>query len=177
MPTVTRFPSGDTAVTGTWTNPTNVQADDGSVASVAPGKNTTSTRRQGNFGFDGQIPTGATINSVAIEVEWRVSVNTSIATLRCYVRVGSTNGSNNDNAAEPTTLTVGQFTGLTRPGGGSWTRADLLDGTFFTEIAGVQGNSSTAVTFEFDYIKVTVDYTDPVNYWTPRQRAKPHVRM
>ncbi len=157
--TTTRFPTTDTVVSGTWTNPTNVQSDNGAVASTTLAvKNTTVERQQGGYGFDSALPASAVITSVAIEVEHRVSTNGSIATLRNYARISTTAGANNDNSAEPTTLTVQTFSAYGRPGGGSWTRADLLDATFTTRIAAVQGNSATSCTYEWDYISVTVVY-------------------
>jgi len=163
MPVVTRYPSTDTAVSGTWTNPTNVQADDGAVASVTIGaKNTTNDREQGGFGFDAAIPAGSTINSVQIEVEHRVTTTGGVANLENLARIGTTDGAINSDTLEPTTLTARTYPNYARPGGGSWTRADLLDGTFKTRTRARSGNNATSVTYEWDYIRVTVDYSAPV---------------
>lgn len=161
MPVVTRYPSSDTAVSGTWTNPTNVQADDNAVAATTiAAKGTTHERQQGNYGFDSEIPAGSTINSVALEVEHRVSTASGIAFLENLAYISSTAGAVNSNDAEPTTLTAQSFTNYARPGGGSWARADLLNGTFSTGIRARSGNSATSVTYEWDYIRVVVDYTE-----------------
>ena len=93
MPTVTQYPTTDAAVSGAWTLPANVQADDGAVASLAlSSKNNTFDREQGGYGFDGQIPIGATIDSVTIEVEHRVTSTSNIAFLENYGRVSGVNG-------------------------------------------------------------------------------------
>jgi len=162
MAVVTRYPSTDIAVSGTWTEPTNVQADDNATAlTTIAAKNTTNERQQGNYGFDSAIPTGSTINSVAIEVEHDVSTASGIAFLENLAYVSSTAGAVNSNGNEPTTLLEESFTNYARPGGGSWTRADLLNGTFVTGIRARSGNSATSVTYEWDYIRVAVDYTEP----------------
>jgi hypothetical protein len=158
--TVTQYPTSDTAVSGTWTSPTNVQASDSAVASVTiAAKNTTVDRQQGNFGFDAQIPVGSTINSVQIEVRHRVSSTSGIAFLENLAQISGTAGAVNSESGEPTTLTPATYSAYARPGGGSWTRADLLDGTFTTRIRARSGNNATSVTYEWDYLRVTVDYT------------------
>ncbi len=170
MSTVTRYPSTDTAVTGTWSNPTSVQADDIAFASVtsAASKNVDAgIREQGGFGFDGQIPAGSTINSVALQVGWHVSTTGGIANLGARLRVGSTDGTEQLDTAEPTTSTDRSYTTMARPGGGSWTRDDLLDGTLKTRLRGANGNSATAVTYLFDYVRVVVDYTSATVPGTP----------
>lgn len=173
MPTVTRYPSTDTAVSGTWTAPTAVQADDNTLATVASAatKNVDAgIREQGDFGFDGQIPAGATINTVTLEVEQMVSTTLGIANQSVLARVGGVDGTAQVDTAEPTTITARTYS-VTRPGGGSWTRADLLDGTFATRIRGFNGNSATAITYSWDYVRVTVNYTNPTSAVFRARRA------
>jgi hypothetical protein len=159
---VTRYPSQDTAVSGSWTNPANVQADDGAVASVTiAAKNTTVDRQQGNYGFDGEIPAGSTINSVAIEVEHQVSGTGGIANLENLAEVSGVAGAVNSDTLEPTTLTARSYGSYARPGGGSWTRDDLLDGTLTTRTRARSGNNATSITYSWDYIRVVVDFTPP----------------
>lgn len=158
MAVVTQFPTANGAETGAGlTNPNNAHADDGvNYATAAPGKNVTLATKYGTFGFDAQIPVGATITKVQIIYEFKVSVNTSIATGRTYYKIGGVAGSNNNDATEPLT---DQVNTIDVTSARSWTRADLLDGTFEVVLAAVQGNSSTAVTFSFDYVKVEVTYS------------------
>ena len=68
MSVATAYPTTDTPVSGTWADPTNVQADDGAVAAITRGtvKNSQDDREQAGYDFDSAIPVGATINSVAI---------------------------------------------------------------------------------------------------------------
>lgn len=160
MPAITRYPTTDIAVSGTWTTPTNVQVDDGATASVTlAAKNASADREQGNYGFDSVIPVGAEIDSIQIEVEHRVTTTGGVAHLENLAYIGATAGAVNNNSSEPTVLTAETFLNYARPGGGSWTRTDLLNGTFKTRIRARSGNNATSVAYHWDYIRVTVNYT------------------
>lgn len=149
-------PTTSTAETGAGlTNPNNVFSDDGVYATATPGKNVTLASRYGNFGFDALIPSGALITNVTINYQYKLSVNTSIATGRVYAKVSGVALANHDDTAEPLADTIITVNATSDTG---WTRAKLLDGTFEVALAAVQGNSSTAVTFSFDYLTVTVTY-------------------
>jgi hypothetical protein len=155
---LTKFPTSNAAETGAGlTNPNNGHADDGSYATGAPGaKNTTLATKYQNFGFD-SIPTGVTIVKVQIIEEHKVSTTGSIATCRTYSKVSGSAGTNHDDATEPAADTVKTYDITSER---SWTRANLLDGTFEVALAAVQGNSSNAVTMSFDYVKAEVTYTN-----------------
>lgn len=189
MPVVTRYPTTDTAISGTWTTPTAVQGDDGVVASTSiTTALTTHDRQQGGYGFDSVLPVGAVINSVLVEVRHRVTTVAGNSLLENLVAVSGTLGAANSDSDKPTTLTVRSYA-VTRPGGGSWTRADLLDGVFTTRLRARRGpelvdvrvtevddtrvtevddtrvleesdTTETPVGFEWDYVRVLVDYTD-----------------
>lgn len=157
MPVVTLFPTSNNTETGAGlTNPNNAHADDGTnYATALPGKNTTLATRYGTFNFDSNLPVGAQIQRVQLIYEYRVSVTTSIATGRTYYKIATVAGSNNDDTTEPTSDTVFTYNVTAAR---TWTRADLLNASFEVVLAAVQGNSSTAVTFSFDYVKVEVTY-------------------
>lgn len=166
MATTTKFA---TSASGTsWTNASNVLANDGVYATYTIAARTTTGNNNtlSNFGFDSAIPAGSTINSVTLEVEHKVSTQASIANLNCAVAVGGTAGTTNTDSTEPLTDTIRTYTNVTRPGGGSWTRADLLNGTFTVLLWASSGNSTTSCTYSWDYATVTVDYTAPVNATT-----------
>lgn len=139
-----------------WTNPTNALTDDGSYATLAFPKTTPTYNYFYNFDF--QIPTGATINSVTIECQYKVSVTTSTPTMRLASCIGTTlRGTEKTDTTEPTSDTV-ISTNLT----GTWTAAELnsnLSTGFQIRIGGDRGSSNTAVTGSVDYVKATVDYT------------------
>lgn len=154
-----RFPTTDAAVSGSWTNATNVQADDGAVAvcNIAA-KNTTGVREQGGFGFSTAVlPDAATITQVNLRVEWRVQTNASvIAFLGARARVTTTDLTLHENAAEPITLTVETFDITAER---AWTPADFRDGTFKTRLQGRNGNDASDPGYEFDYVAVEVVYS------------------
>lgn len=156
MAVSTRFPTTNAVYSGTGlTSPNNAHADDGSNSTAAPGKNLSDGTRYGTFGFDGDIAAGASITQVRVLYGYFVSVNTSIATARTLARISSTDEEVHDDATEPlaeTQIAVDITSDRT------WTRADLLDGTFEVVLEARRGNSSTAVTFNFDYVKVEVTY-------------------
>lgn len=153
----TLFPTSNATETGAGlTNPNNAFADDATYATAAPGKNVTLATRYGDFNFGRFIAVGAVITKVEIIYEFLTSTTSSVATARTYYKVGGVAGSNNDDATEPAadkTVTVDVTAGR------SWARADLLNGTFEVVLAAVQGSSSTAVTFSFDYVQVRVTYS------------------
>lgn len=157
MPILTQFPSANAAETGAGlTNPNNAHADDGVYSTAAPGKNVILATKYQTFGFDALIPTDAAIVKVQLIYEFNVSVTTSIATGRTYYKISGVAGSNNDDATEPTSDKIDTYDVTAAR---AWTRADLLDGTLEVVLAAVQGSSSTAVTFSFDYVKVEVTYS------------------
>lgn len=159
MPIVTEYAS---AASGTsWATPTNANADDAAYATYTiAAKNTTGNANTlSNFGFGTSIPVGATINSVSLEVEHKVSTTGGIAFLESAIAVGGTTGTFNSDSAEPTTDTPRTYANLTRPGGGSWTRSDLLDGTLTVLLRARSGNNATSVIYSWDYARVVVDYS------------------
>jgi hypothetical protein len=158
MAVVTQYPASNAAhgALGQLTNPANAYSDNGVYATAAPGKNVTKANEYGTFGFDVILPASCTIDKIQIIYEFKVSVNTSIATARVHSLVSGSAQANHDDATEPLsdkTVTVNITADRT------WTRANLLNGVLTVALEAVQGNSSTAVTFSFDYVKVEVTYT------------------
>lgn len=157
MATVTTlFPTANAAETGAGlTNPNNAHADDGVYATAAPGKNVTLATKYQTFNFDTNIPIGATITKVQIIYQYKTSTQASIATGRTYYKISGAAGSNNDDTTEPaadTTITINVTSAR------QWKRSDLLNGTLEVVLAAVQGNSSTAVTFSFDFVQLEVTW-------------------
>jgi len=154
---VTKFPTSNSVDTGAGlTNPNNAHADDGSYATAAPGKNLSLGTAYAGFGFDSAIPSGATITKVQIIYQYKTSTTSSVATARVGAQVSTVNQATHDDTSEPagdTTITVDITADR------SWTQANLLDANFKARLLAVQGSSSTAVTFSFDFIQVEVTYT------------------
>jgi hypothetical protein len=169
--TVTKFPIANQAAgapfNGSWTNPNSAQSDNSTsatstnaaeVASAAPGKNQEYASVWSVPFTTSDIPNGATINSVTVGVEWRVSTTSSVAELRSTAFADSAQTTavsaspGLSNTAEPTNLTVQTY--IATP-----TLAQLRD--LWIRVQALRGNSNTAVTAYLDYVKVTVDYTAP----------------
>lgn len=160
MPVISKFPSSNQAAgspfNGSWTSPNNAHADDGVYATAAPGKNQEFASVWSVPFATGDIADGSTVNSVTVEVQWKVSTNASVATLRssafadsAQVTTVSASPGVND-AAEPTADTVRTYTATP-------TLAELRD--LWIRAQAMRGNTNTAFTASLDYIKVTVDYT------------------
>lgn len=148
------------AISGTWTNANNIlsSSDSNAVASIAiAAKNTTRILEVRSFGFDAAIPADAvSIDSVVIDVRWRVSGTGGIANLDVRGRVSTTDLTLHTNSAEPTSLTINTYDITAER---AWVRNDLLDGTFVVRVQARSGNNATSVTYEYDYVTVTVGYT------------------
>src|SRR3990167_390519 len=160
MAVITNFPTANTAYSGAGlTNPNNGHADDGVYATCAPAKNGALGQKYQTFGFDSNLPSDATVTKVKIIYEYKVSTTASIATARTKAIISAVEEENHDDTSEPTTDTV-KTIDITADR--TWTRANLLNAAFEVVLEGRRGNSNTAVTFSFDYVKVEVTYTQPV---------------
>lgn len=153
MATITKYPQS--YGTG-WTNPVRALSDDGSYATLAFPKSSYTYNYYYNFDF--QVPTGATINSITIESQYKLSTTSSTATYVMACTQGTTvKGTQYSDTSEPTSDTVRTTTNC-----GTWTVADLnsnLSSGFNIRIGGTRGSSNTAVTGSVDYVKATIDYT------------------
>ncbi len=155
MPIITKYPTLNTVVTTGWTNPGNVGADDNVYATAAPAKSSSITSDWHGFGFDTDIPDGVTINSVTIEYGWFLDSSLSIATFFYTHVIGGTAAAELFNDTEPKTEIITSYspTGLTRD--------NLLDANFKVRARAFRGNDNDAVTFNLDFVRVTVDYNPP----------------
>lgn len=161
MPSITEYAS---AASGTsWTNATNANAEDATNATYTIAvKNTTgNVNILSNFGFDSSLPADAIITSVTLEVSHFVSSTGGIAHLESALALNGTPGTFNTDSTEPTTATAVVYSNHARPGGGTWTRADLLDAVFTVQLRARSGNSATSVVYSWDYARVVVVYTQP----------------
>jgi hypothetical protein len=128
--TTGNFATTATAVGTGWANASNAFASNGSYATAAIGRDTTVTTAYANFGFDASVPVGATINSVTIEVEWKVGSSASSSTLGAQAFVsGVASGTELTDLTRPTADVVG-----TTAATGVTTRTQLLDGTFSVRV-------------------------------------------
>ncbi|HZL93741.1 MAG TPA: hypothetical protein VFB99_08855 [Vicinamibacterales bacterium] len=157
LPTANTVEAGD----GTWTNDTEILTDDGTEATLSVAvKNTTGRWNAGQtFNFDSAIPAGATITKVEIRADWRIASTAStviaILELQAFVSAGAV-GSVSANSSEPTTLTTDTFD-ITADR--SWTRADLLNGTFELKVRGRNGNDADDPSYRVDHIAAQIEYS------------------
>jgi hypothetical protein len=160
LATVQKFANANTASTGAgFTNPINAYADDGSYATCAPGKNGGIGSDYGFPAFATQdIPDGATINSAAVEIQYKSSTTGSAgATMRLQLENGTLLGAEQSGgmSTSDTTLTHSVASGIALD--------DLRNANGVqARVTGRRGNSNTAITWSVDYVRLTVDYTPAV---------------
>ena len=162
------------AGSGTWINDANILADDASVATFSLNtKNTTGRWLAGQtFGLGALIPAGSVIDAVEIRAEWHLTVTLSVIAqleLQAFVS-GAAVGAVRQNVLEPGSPTIDTFD-ITADR--SWTRADLLDGTFELKCRGTNGNDATDPGYLFDYIAVQVTYSAAPGI--PRLTVAPYI--
>jgi hypothetical protein len=152
---VTKATRGAVAGNG-WTNPANATADDSVYATAAPARNGNIT---GDWDFgafsDAEIPVGATINSVTLRVQYKVSTTSSIFDITLTRKNGGVSDGTTNDATEPLADTNLDSAFATLP-----TEAQLKTaGQISVGCDAHRGNSTTAVTASIDYIELQVDYT------------------
>lgn len=156
MATVTKFANANTVITTGWSSATNAYADDAAYATAAPAKNTSITSDYGFAAFTtGDIPDGATINSVTFEFQFKSSTTSSTGA------VIGIQGDNNGLLGTESTfgMSLSDVT-QTKQYTSGVALADLRNANQVqARIRGFRANSNTAITWSVDYVKVTVDYT------------------
>lgn len=165
MPQVTYYPSSYTLGTNgsNFTNPTYAYADDTSYVTVtSTAKNTTSQIYYESFNMS--IPTGATINSVTIYAAgmWSTTASIQSASIQAY-NSNTAMGTAGTLSTEPATMTEWSTSAT-----GTWDSSTLnANGStgFRILLSNIRGNSTTACTCSYDYVKVVVDYTVPTNQY------------
>jgi hypothetical protein len=147
------------AGSGTWTNQDNIKIDDGTEATFSLAvKNTSGRWVSGTgFGLDSLIPSGSTITTVEIRMDYRVNTAGGIANpeMQSFVSGVGVGAVRVASPLEPTVLTLNTFDVTADR---AWTRADLLDANFALKIRGRNGNSATDPSYRWDYIAVQVTY-------------------
>lgn len=154
-----KLPSSGTSVarsTATaWTNPGNITADDGTVASITGGATGSAYLVGSNFGF--AIPTNSVINGV--RVIWDVaesSAGTEVCTVQLQNETGALFGVTRSFTANGTALTLYTVGSLTDLWGATLTPAIVNDVDF-----GVRMWFITSHNITVDYVSVEIDYTPP----------------
>lgn len=159
----------DDAGVGTiaWTNPGNITASGGGVASSTPvgAAITTHYLKGTNCGF-AAIPGGATITGIAVTIRKRVTGATLETVLDSRVRIVKASGAigttdRSSSAAWPNTnFAYSVYGGSTDLWGETWVPADFADvdvGAVISAVTNDPGGESA--TLEVDYMFLTVYYT------------------
>jgi len=152
-------PSGD----NDWTSQANISAADGSEAQI-----TAATYDAGdhsyrliatNFGFDAEVPAGATINGITVEINRRdFAGDAQDQEVRLYDSTGTLVGDDKqDSVSWPATLTVATYGGSAD----TWTSGldadDIRSANFGVALIVLANSANTDI--GVDYIRVTVEYT------------------
>jgi hypothetical protein len=164
MPVVTKYPTAVQAAggvfNGSWTGAVStVQSDNAVYATAAPGKNQEYASVFEVPFTTGEVPSGATINSALVEIQVKCSTTSSIGIVTSSLfadsaqatAIGAVPGVQTP-ATEPTVDTTFSFT--RNP-----TEAEIRD--LWVRVQGTRGNNNTALTWSLDFVRVTVNYTDP----------------
>jgi hypothetical protein len=141
---------------------TSLATDDGLYATAAPAKNAGQGSVYGSFGFGligvpggGTLPPGAIIDAVKIIYERGYDVDTSIGISRVKWIVDGVEGPDHDNADMPLVDTVVE---VDVTGDRHWERKDFLNDVFELVVEARRGDTDTAHTQSWDYVKVEVTY-------------------
>lgn len=161
------FPTAATGSTNTigggtvaWTNPGNITANDGAVASCLPGIAITDDLRGGAFFFT--VPTNAIINGILLEIAANTPATNNIEKFNTVVLEGGGGASANRATATTltTTLTTFSFGGSADLWGTTWTPAQINAGSFVANVTFVSTGGGPG-TVAVDFFRVTVFFTVP----------------
>ena len=159
--TITRYwPSGGSVTldgaNGGFTSPGNVDAFDGITASADPASaGQIRGEKYGNFGFAALIPSGAGIYRVLIEHLARKVNSPPVVELQLQVWYPGGSSSYTFTPPDTTYHIYSQDVTAVR----SWTRADLLDGSFYVSLRAKEVSGAAGVQVLYDALRVIVDYS------------------
>lgn len=141
-----------------WTNPGNITAEDGSVATCAIMSMMASEELRGKRYDFAAIPGGATIDGIVVEIK---KSGTSLAISDFKVQLLKAGTGTGDNKAAggswPTSLTYSTYGGSSDLWGTTWTVSDVNDINFGVLLV---ANSTPGGTANVDHMRITVYYTD-----------------
>jgi hypothetical protein len=167
---LTAGPNFPTAATGStnsigggtvaWTNPTNIEANDGSLATCLPGTAITDDLRGGTFNFS--IPSTATIVGITLEVNASAFVNGIEAYHTVVLEGGGGASANRAAGVLSNSLTTATFGGPTDLWGTTWTPAQINAGGFVANVT-FQSTAGGPGTISVDFFRVTVNYNQDAN--------------
>lgn len=148
-----------TVLTMAFTNVNNTLIEDDTVASsgAVTTKNAEAYIAISSFGFDALIPAGSVITQVNLKA--RATATTGALNHEATPYISAVAGT--PLSANNVALTTVTSNAITRPGGGTWTRADLLNAVFTVRLRSLQPNNTTSRTYQWAWVEVEVVYTSP----------------
>jgi hypothetical protein len=148
-----------------WSNTSNVTASDNTYATCTLNFNADSRLIYGsNFGF--AIPSGATINGIVFEIEWKATAgNVSVYLSKAYASKDVTSyftayGEATMSPTVPTSESYSSAGGSSNLWGTTWTPADINSANFGIGVSLVRALVAGSTTVSVDHIRSTVYYTD-----------------
>lgn len=149
-----------------WSNPSYASGDDESRAICDVGKNTYSDwLRLTNFGFtSGDVPSGATINGIEVNVNRQSEASGNISDSAIYLRNGAA-AQVGDNKASGTGWQTNNdedfvYGGATDTWNANLTQADIVDADFGIDISADNDNFISAMEARVDDVKIRIYYTE-----------------
>lgn len=149
---------GSSGWTTAWTNPGNAASSNNSYAVAACGTaDGTEYLLATNFGFE--IPAGATINGVVVEIEAdsaAVGMCDTVALLKSSAPASSNYGTGSPPSGDGV---YDSFGGVADLWGTTWSVAEINDSGFGVALVYITSEFDAA-TFSVDHVRITVHYTE-----------------
>lgn len=156
----TQLPTTQSVISGSWTTPENILAEDNATAEVTLNTSgATAILEAGGFGFDSVLPDGAVI----ISVELRVNIG-RVGQDATQCGRGVDNGSplanhctlEPESTVLPPILLNGRTYTLTADN--DWTKDELLDANFDARVQATHPANTTSTTYYWDFVKAIVGW-------------------
>jgi hypothetical protein len=150
-----------------WTNTGNaVSSNDSYATCVFGGGSTTQYLKATNFGF--AIPSGATIDGIAVAIERKDNFNRARDERVRLVKGGVVQSTDKAvGSLYPTTDAVANYGGAADTWGGGWTDSDINSSGFGLVLQCLNTNVKDSASVAVDHITITVHYTEggggPIN--------------
>jgi hypothetical protein len=147
-----------------WNNPTNIQAQDGAYADVAPSSkgDYTDWLRATQFGFDSVIPPNVFITATQIRVLRQGSANNYCFESAAYLR-GSSGQIGGNKALSGEWTTSWEYSNYLYSMSESITREVAIDSEFGFELSVIRGDMALDRTFRVDAIEMRLQYVREQN--------------
>lgn len=148
-----------------WNNPDNAKVSDnaGATLFIDATISITNYLKATNFGFD--IPTGAEIEGILVEVERRDTGSASeyaIKIVKASGTIGTTNKAT-EGATFPGSYEYKSYGGSSDLWGETWTAEDINNSNFGVVFAVENTTTSFSTNVYVDHIRITVYYTEAVS--------------